>query len=105
MSEACGPMGVPGWGQRAGGGDGMVSSRDIWRSDAHGRLRAEAHGFELVVLMANADASAACFRVMRRGHHGEDLVGSGQAESVRAAMKAAVEMAERFARPPQKELG
>jgi hypothetical protein len=38
------------------------------------------------------------FGVMHRGGAGESLIGAGQAESVRAAMTAAVEMAERFPR-------
>jgi hypothetical protein len=76
----------------------MVSSGDVWRSDEDGMLRAEAHGFQLVVQRASADAAAMRFRVMRRGRDGASLVGSGQADSARVAMKAAVAMAERFAR-------
>jgi hypothetical protein len=83
----------------------MVGCWDVWRSDEDGTLRAAAHGFRLVVHPATADAAAVRFGVMRRGRDGDSVIGSGQAESARAAMKAAIEMAERFARPLQKGSG
>jgi hypothetical protein len=60
--------------------------------------RATAHGFQLVVHPPEITTAAVHFGVMHRGCTGESLIGAGQAESVRAAMKAAVDMAGRFAR-------
>jgi hypothetical protein len=77
----------------------MVGSWNVWKSDEDGTLRAQAHGFQLVVHPPEIATAAVRFGVMRRGGAGESLIGAGQAESVRAAMKAAIEMAERFARP------
>jgi hypothetical protein len=83
----------------------MVGSWNVWRSDEDGTLRAAAHGFQLVVHPSAVATAAVRFGVMRRGRDGESLIGSGETESVRTAMKAAIEMAERFARPLQKESG
>jgi hypothetical protein len=95
------------FGARSDSGEGrdMAGSWDVWTSDRDGTLRAEAHGFRLVVHPAKADAAAVRFGVMRRGCDGDGPIGSGQAGSVRAAMKAAIEMAERFARPLPKDSG
>ena len=71
----------------------MAGSWSGWHADDDGALKAQAHGFGLVVRPANPGDSVR-FTVMRDGP-----IGAGQAKSVRAAMKEAVGMAERFARP------
>jgi hypothetical protein len=77
----------------------MAGSWDVWQTDADGALRAQAHGFRLVVHPAAAGGGTVRFAVLVRGRDGDAPIGSGEAESLRAAMKAAIAMAERFARP------
>jgi hypothetical protein len=81
----------------------MAGSWDVWRSRDDGTLTSAAHGFRLVVRPAMAEGAAVRFGVIRRGPEGDHPIGSGQAETVRAAMKAAVALAERFARPLRKD--
>jgi hypothetical protein len=81
----------------------MAGSWDVWRSLEDGTLTSAAHGFRLVVRPATATAAAVRFGVIRRGPEGDRPVGAGQAENVRAAMKAAVALAKRFARPLRRE--
>jgi hypothetical protein len=83
----------------------MAGCWDVWKSHEEGTLQAAAHGFQLVVHPPEVATAAVRFGVMRRGPDGYSPIGSGEAESVRAAMKAAIEMAERFARALQKESG
>jgi hypothetical protein len=83
----------------------MAGSWDVWHSATDGTLRAQARGFRLVVHPATAGDAVVRFGVMLRGRDGDGPIGSGQAGSTRAAMKAAIEMAERFARRLQKTAG
>jgi hypothetical protein len=82
----------------------MAGSWDVWRSGEDGTLRAEARGLYLAVHPATAAASLVRFGVVRRGRDGARLLGSGHAESARAAMRAAVAMAERFVPAPEAPL-
>jgi hypothetical protein len=80
----------------------MAGSWNVWHTAADGTLRAQAHGFRLVVHPATAGGAVVCFGVMRRDCDGDASIGSGKADSLRAAMEAAISMAERFARPLQR---
>ncbi len=72
----------------------------IWRTEPDGVLAAEADGVRLVVQAPEEAGGTARFLVLRRDGGGEALLGSGTEDDMRAAMKAAARMAERFmARP------
>jgi hypothetical protein len=80
----------------------MAGSWNGWHTAADGTLQAQAHGFRLVVHPVTAGGAVVRFGVMRRGRDGDAPIGAGEADSMCAAMQAAISMAERFARPLQK---
>ena len=75
----------------------MNGRGDVWHSDEDGTLRSEAHGFKIAVFPATGSDRVVRFGVMRNGGDRQFLIGSGQADDERTAMKAALRMAQRLA--------
>jgi hypothetical protein len=77
-----------------------MTDHDIWKTEPDGTLAAEVDGLRLVVQAPKAVGGMAHFLVLRRHEMGEAIIGSGTEANVRAAMKAAVKMAERMVARP-----
>jgi hypothetical protein len=74
-----------------------VIHNDLWREEDARVFSAEDGDFRLIVQAPPAVGGAARFIVLRRGTaaFSDALIGSGTVETVRAAMAAAMRMAER----------
>ena len=74
-----------------------MAHNDLWRTQRTGVFLAENYGFRLLVQGPEEVGGAVRFLVLRRGtaEFSDTLIGSGTEETVRAAMAAAVRMAER----------
>jgi hypothetical protein len=74
-----------------------MTHSDLWRTQSTEVFSAENAGFRLVVQGPKEVGGAVRFLVLRRGtaEISDTLIGSGTEETVRAAMAAAVRMAER----------
>lgn len=74
----------------------MAGHPSIWRTEPEGVLAAEIDGLRLVVQAPEKVGGLVRFLVLRRDAGGDTIIGSGTEGDVRAAMQAAIQMAERI---------